>query len=155
MQETGWISFIINMMAHLSEHDGGRNETAEKHHIPPGWTWWGRPQHSLYHQYEVIICSEVLYSKIQYSAVVDTQVFFGLNIRVSQLIGRQLAQIGDQLDYKWREELPVQWPPLNLGIYLYAQTRRAFAGWVYLRMNLCFKMFWMKILDNMKGLGVV
>ncbi|XP_059361296.1 bcl-2-interacting killer [Carassius carassius] len=62
---------------------------------------------------------------------VDHNTLYTINMRVSQLIGRQLAQIGDQLDYKWREELPVQWPPLNLGIYLYALTRRAFAGRIF------------------------
>ncbi|KAK7130126.1 hypothetical protein R3I94_009032 [Phoxinus phoxinus] len=50
------------------------------------------------------------------------------NIRVTQLIGRQLAQIGDDLDNKWREKLPVQLRPLNLGIYLYVLTRTAFSG---------------------------
>uniref|UniRef100_A0A672NFM2 BCL2 interacting killer n=1 Tax=Sinocyclocheilus grahami TaxID=75366 RepID=A0A672NFM2_SINGR len=60
---------------------------------------------------------------------VDHNTLYTINMRVSQLIGRQLAQIGDQLDYKWREQLPVQlWWPLNFGIYSYALTRRAFAG---------------------------
>ncbi|KTF90372.1 hypothetical protein cypCar_00003679 [Cyprinus carpio] len=43
--------------------------------------------------------------------------------RVSQRIGRQLALIGDELDYKWREQLP-----LNFGIHPYVLTRRAFSG---------------------------
>uniref|UniRef100_A0A8C1BXS2 BCL2 interacting killer n=1 Tax=Cyprinus carpio carpio TaxID=630221 RepID=A0A8C1BXS2_CYPCA len=61
-------------------------------------------------------------------AEVDHNTRYTIDSRGSQLIGRQLAQIGDQMDYKWREQLPVQWRPLNLGIYPYARTRRAFAG---------------------------
>ncbi|KAK1790450.1 hypothetical protein P4O66_014347 [Electrophorus voltai] len=30
--------------------------------------------------------------------------------RSAQLIGRQLAQIGDELDSRWSEKLPNQWP---------------------------------------------
>uniref|UniRef100_A0A673LDA0 BCL2 interacting killer n=1 Tax=Sinocyclocheilus rhinocerous TaxID=307959 RepID=A0A673LDA0_9TELE len=51
--------------------------------------------------------------------------------RVSQRIGRQLALIGDELDYKWREQLPLQWQPLNFGIYPYVLTRRAFSGRIF------------------------
>uniref|UniRef100_A0A672K5L7 BCL2 interacting killer n=1 Tax=Sinocyclocheilus grahami TaxID=75366 RepID=A0A672K5L7_SINGR len=57
--------------------------------------------------------------------------FFGLNSRVSQRIGRQLALIGDELDNKWREQLPLQWQPLNFGIYPYVLTRRAFSGRIF------------------------
>lgn len=143
----GWSSFT-NMIAHLSDHNGGRNETAEKRHIPPGWTWWGRPQHSLCHQYEVNICSEVLPCKKQVQCILHTS-FFCSEIRVSQLIGRQLAQIGDEMDYKWRERLPVLRQPLNfIGIYPYALTRRAFSGWVesmYSHTNKCERMFQMNV----------
>ncbi|XP_056093266.1 bcl-2-interacting killer isoform X1 [Rhinichthys klamathensis goyatoka] len=59
---------------------------------------------------------------------VDHNIVYANNIRVTQLIGRQLAQIGDDLDNKWREQLPVQLQPLNLGIYLYVLTRTAFSG---------------------------
>ncbi|XP_077090380.1 bcl-2-interacting killer isoform X2 [Siphateles boraxobius] len=59
---------------------------------------------------------------------VDYNIVYVNNIRVTQLIGRQLAQIGDDLDNKWREQLPVQLQPLNFGIYLYVLTRTAFSG---------------------------
>ncbi|RXN17795.1 BCL2-interacting killer (apoptosis-inducing) [Labeo rohita] len=60
---------------------------------------------------------------------VDHNTLYAINMRVSQLIGRQLAQIGDEMDYKWRERLPVLRQPLNfIGIYPYALTRRAFSG---------------------------
>uniref|UniRef100_A0A8C1WLE2 BCL2 interacting killer n=1 Tax=Cyprinus carpio TaxID=7962 RepID=A0A8C1WLE2_CYPCA len=57
-------------------------------------------------------------------AEVDHNTRYTIDTRGSQLIGRQLAQIGDQMDYKWREQRRA----LNLGIYPYARTRRAFAG---------------------------
>ncbi|XP_073694397.1 bcl-2-interacting killer isoform X2 [Garra rufa] len=59
---------------------------------------------------------------------VDHSTLYAINTRVSQLIGRQLAQIGDEMDYKWREHLPVLRQPLNFGIYPYVLTRRAFSG---------------------------
>ncbi|XP_067283205.1 bcl-2-interacting killer isoform X2 [Pseudorasbora parva] len=59
---------------------------------------------------------------------VDHNTLYAINMRVTHLIGRQLAQIGDELDNKWREQLPVQLQPLNFGIYLYVQTRRGFSG---------------------------
>lgn len=36
--------------------------------------------------------------------------------RATQLIGRQLAQIGDELNSRWREKLPQQW---HLGRHVY------------------------------------
>ncbi|XP_067248150.1 bcl-2-interacting killer isoform X1 [Chanodichthys erythropterus] len=59
---------------------------------------------------------------------VDHNTHYAINMRVTQVIGRQLAQIGDELDYKWRQQLPARLQPLNFGIYLYVLTRRAFSG---------------------------
>ncbi|XP_043093942.1 bcl-2-interacting killer isoform X2 [Puntigrus tetrazona] len=59
---------------------------------------------------------------------VDHSTRYNVDTRVSQRIGRQLALIGDELDSKWREQLPLQWQPLNFGIYPYVLTRRAFSG---------------------------
>ncbi|XP_066523858.1 bcl-2-interacting killer [Hoplias malabaricus] len=59
----------------------------------------------------------------------ETYTHFDNNMseRVAQLIGRQLAQIGDELNSRWREKLANQWPThhrwqayanvLNLGAF--------------------------------------
>ncbi|XDV25102.1 hypothetical protein PO909_029075 [Leuciscus waleckii] len=59
---------------------------------------------------------------------VDHNIVYANNIRVTRLIGRQLARIGDDLDFKWREQLPVQLQPFNFGVYLYVLTRTTFSG---------------------------
>ncbi|XP_051976895.1 bcl-2-interacting killer [Xyrauchen texanus] len=58
---------------------------------------------------------------------IDPNNLYAINMRVTQLAGRQLAQIGDELENKWRQQLPVQWHHLNMGIYSYIRTRRAFS----------------------------
>ncbi|XP_056603584.1 bcl-2-interacting killer [Triplophysa dalaica] len=59
---------------------------------------------------------------------VDQNTLYAINMRVTQRIGRQLAQIGDELDNRWREQLSLQRQHLNMGIYTYVWTRRAFSG---------------------------
>ncbi|XP_073670859.1 bcl-2-interacting killer isoform X1 [Paramisgurnus dabryanus] len=60
---------------------------------------------------------------------VDHNTHYTINMRVTQRIGRQLAQIGDELDNKLREQLAIQRPMhWNIGIYTYNQTRRALFG---------------------------
>ncbi|XP_056311611.1 bcl-2-interacting killer isoform X1 [Danio aesculapii] len=61
-------------------------------------------------------------------AEVDNSNLHAFNMRVTQIIGRQLAQIGDEMDYKWRQEPLVPWQNLNFGIYPYVLSRRVFSG---------------------------
>ncbi|XP_072530071.1 bcl-2-interacting killer [Salminus brasiliensis] len=70
--------------------------------------------------------------------------------RAAQLVGRQLAQIGDELNSRWSEKLPNQWPPhQHWQRYANVWNFGAFNGRIVGRLR------WSKVRPMLKAFWVV